>query len=98
MRYFSERRVPVTFVDLARKPIAIAELRRFADRFGALKLIDTESARYRDLGLGYISMDDDDAFDRLLRDQRLLRLPLVRAGDELSVGWPLRMGADASPS
>ncbi len=73
-------------MDLARKPLAVGELRRFAQRFGANALFDTESARYRELGLAYLSMDDDGAFERLIADQRLLRLPLIRGGDKLSVG------------
>ena len=86
MRWFSERRVPITFVDLARKPIAAGELRRFAQRYGASALIDKDSPLYRDLGLGYLSLGEDDAFDKALNDQRLLRLPLVRSADRLSVG------------
>ncbi len=31
-------------------------------------------------------MDEDELFERLLADPRLLRLPLVRAGSRLSVG------------
>jgi arsenate reductase-like glutaredoxin family protein len=49
-------------------------------------LFDTESKQYRDTGLGYLSMDEDAAFERLLADNRLLMLPLVRAGSQLSVG------------
>jgi arsenate reductase-like glutaredoxin family protein len=86
LRWFSERRVPVAFVDLARKSMAAGELRRFAQRFGASALIEKESSRYRELGLAYLSLDDDEAFDKALADQRLLRLPLARAGDRLSVG------------
>ena len=76
----------VTFVDLARKPMAVAELRRFAQRFGASALIDRDSPRFRELGLAYLSMTEDEAFDKTLADQRLLNLPLARAGDRLSVG------------
>jgi arsenate reductase-like glutaredoxin family protein len=31
-------------------------------------------------------MDDEAALEKLLRDQRLIRLPLVRAGARLTVG------------
>ncbi|MEX2546366.1 MAG: ArsC/Spx/MgsR family protein [Chloroflexota bacterium] len=86
MRFFRERRVEVSFVDVARKPIAAGELRRFTARFGAAALMYTDSPRYRDAGLAYLSMDEEGAFDRLLCDQSLLRLPLVRAGAQLSVG------------
>jgi arsenate reductase len=76
----------VNFVDLGVKPMAAAELRRFSDKFGAPNLFDTNSRHYKDAGLGYLSMSDDSAYDKLLRDQRLVRLPLVRAGNLLSVG------------
>ena len=66
--------------------MATAELRRFAQRFGASALIDRDSPRYRELGLAYLSMSDDEAFEKALVDQRLLRLPLARSGDRLSVG------------
>ncbi|MEP7378452.1 MAG: ArsC/Spx/MgsR family protein [Chloroflexota bacterium] len=86
MRFFNERRVRVNFVDLGAKPLAPAELRRFSDRFGATNLFDTGSRAYRDAGLGYLSMSADGAYEKLLREQRLIRLPLVRAGDRLSIG------------
>jgi len=65
---------------------APAELRRFAARFGSEALLDRESRAYRDAGLMYLRMDAGEILERLLRDPRLLRLPLARAGDRLSVG------------
>ena len=76
----------VNFVDLGTKPMAPAELRRFSDRFGAGNLLDTTARAYRDSGLGYLTMSADAAYEKLLGDQRLIRLPLVRAGNHLSVG------------
>lgn len=86
MRFFSERRLRVAFVDLAQRPVAAAELRRFAERFGPAQLIDSTTAAYREAGLQYIRLADDEMFAKLLVNQALLRLPLVRAGTRLSVG------------
>ncbi len=66
--------------------MAPTELKRFCDRFGAVNLFDTGLRAYRDAGLGYLSMSPDGACERLLREQRLIRLPLVRAGSRLWVG------------
>ncbi len=66
--------------------MAVTELRRFTQRFGATSLLDSESPAYVDAGLGYLSMDEDQAFDRLLANPKLIRLPLIRAGADLSVG------------
>lgn len=73
-------------MDLASRPIAPAELRRFAARFGASSLVDDQSRIYRDAGLAYLRLDDDELFQRVLNDQRLVRLPLVRVGQNVSIG------------
>ncbi len=73
-------------VDIAARPPAPTELRRFAQRLGVRALLDIESRAYKDQGLGYLSMGDDEVLERLLADPRLLRLPLVRAGDRFSAG------------
>ena len=86
LRFFKERRIAVHFVDLRRKPIAPGELRRFTDRLGPAALVDTAGAAYRDAGLGYLRMDDAEILERLLADQRLLRLPLIRRGNDVSAG------------
>ena len=85
-RFFKDRRVEISFVDLRKRPIAPAELRRFVDRLGAGALLDETSKAYRDGGLGYLRMDDDEVVTRLLSDPSLLRLPLVRNGTEVTAG------------
>jgi arsenate reductase-like glutaredoxin family protein len=86
LRFFKERRVNVVFVDLRRKPIAAGELRRFVERLGAAALLDTEGRRYKDLGLAYMRLDDDEIAARLLADGGLLRLPLIRFGNAFTAG------------
>jgi arsenate reductase len=86
LRFFKERRVNVTFVDLRRKPIAPGELRRFVERLGAAALLDAEGRRYRDLGLGYMRLDGDEIVARLLADNGLIRLPLIRLGNAVTAG------------
>jgi arsenate reductase-like glutaredoxin family protein len=96
-RFFRERRTNVHFVDLRRKPIAAGELRRFVERLGAAALADTSGKAWTSAGLGYLRMDDMELAERLLADQRLLRLPLVRAGNRFAAGrdeaaWTAMLG------
>lgn len=86
VRFFKERRIAIHFVDLRRKPIAAAELRRFTERLGPAALLDCDGRAYREGGLAYLRMDDGEVAARLLADQRLLRLPLVRCGNDVSAG------------
>ncbi|HYN69905.1 MAG TPA: ArsC/Spx/MgsR family protein [Candidatus Eisenbacteria bacterium] len=86
LRFFRERRVAVQFVDLARKPIAPGELRRFVERLGARAVADADGRRWRQAGLAFLRMDDAELVEHLLADQRLLRLPLVRIGKDVAAG------------
>ena len=86
LRFFRERRIEVSYVDLRRRPLASAELRRFVDRLGARELVDVASRAYRDAGLAHLVLTDAEMAERLLDDQRLLRLPLVRVGAAVSAG------------
>ena len=86
LRFFRERRIVVHYVDLRKKPIAAGELRRFTDRLGAAALLDTESRPYKEQGLAYLSTDATGITGRLLADVRLLKLPLVRYGEEVTAG------------
>ncbi|HSL75387.1 MAG TPA: ArsC/Spx/MgsR family protein [Candidatus Limnocylindrales bacterium] len=85
-RFFKERRVSISFVDLRKRPIAPGELRRFVERLGARALLDDTSKAYRDAGLGYMRMGESEIVERLLADPSLLRLPLVRNGNEVTAG------------
>lgn len=86
LRFFKERRMEHSFVDIARRPPAPAELRRFSDRLGARALLDEGGKAYRDAGLGYLSMSDAEVMERILAEPGLLRLPLARNGNEVTVG------------
>jgi arsenate reductase-like glutaredoxin family protein len=86
LRFFRERRVVVHYSDLRKRPIAAGELRRFTERLGGRALLDETARPYLDQGLAYLSLDDAGIVTRVLADQRLLRLPLVRHGHEVTVG------------
>ena len=85
-RFFKERGIPLHIVDLKQKPIAPGEIRRFVERFGLSGLIDAESKAYVDAGLKYMKLTDSELLLRIERDPKLLRLPLIRAGNRLSIG------------
>ena len=86
LRFFKECRITVHFVDLRRRPIAPGELQRFVERLGAAALADKEGRPWRDGGLGYLRLDEEELAARLLADAGLLRLPLVRNGNAVTAG------------
>jgi arsenate reductase-like glutaredoxin family protein len=86
LRFFAERRVKTHFVDLQERPASPGELTRFAQRFGVASLVDRASRRFADLGLGAAHFSDERWLEKLVNEPLLLRVPLVRNGQQLTVG------------
>ena len=85
VRFFRERRIVVRFVDLRKKPIDPAELRQFVSQLG-VALLDTDSCGPTDAGPADITTNRGSLIARIHADVRLLRLPLVRYGDDVTAG------------
>jgi arsenate reductase-like glutaredoxin family protein len=85
-RFFKERRIALQQVDLKQRAMAPGEIRRFVERFGWERLLDSESKFYVDAGLKYLKLSETDLLARIGSEPRLLRLPLVRSGNVLAVG------------
>jgi arsenate reductase-like glutaredoxin family protein len=86
-RFFAERRIAVHFVDLDVRPASPGELRRFAERHGAGALVNREHPRFRALGLHVAGDSPERLLARAQTEPRLLRTPLVRGGNRVTVGY-----------
>ena len=86
LRFFAERRIKVHFVDLNERAASPGELRRFAQQFGVPALIDRAGKRFAQLGLGTALLTDQRWLDKLALEPLLLRLPLVRHEQRLTIG------------
>jgi arsenate reductase-like glutaredoxin family protein len=86
LRFFAERRIRTHFVDLQVKAASPGELRRFAQKFGVTALVDREGRRFADLGLRSAALSDERWLERLAADPMLLRTPLVRYQQRLTIG------------
>jgi arsenate reductase len=86
LRFFSERRVKVHFVDLKERAASKGELQRFAQKFGVTALIDKNSKRYAELGLGVVRYDDGRWLDKLVEEPLVLTVPLVRCLHKVTIG------------
>jgi arsenate reductase-like glutaredoxin family protein len=73
-------------VDLLERAASPGELRRFAQRFGVEALLDRGSRRFADLGLGAARLSDERWLDKLAEEPLLLRMPLVRHQQQLTIG------------
>lgn len=71
LRFFAERRIKTHFVNF--------ELRRFAERFGVPALVERDGHRLATMGLKA-------ALEKLSVEPLLLRMPLVRWQQQLTIG------------
>jgi arsenate reductase-like glutaredoxin family protein len=86
LRFFAERRIKTHFVDLQQRAASPGELRRFAQKFGVEALVDRGSPRFADLGLRTALLSQERWLERLVEEPLLLRMPLVRHQQQLTIG------------
>lgn len=86
LRFFAERRTKTHFVDLQERAASRGELTRFAQKFGVQALVDESSKRFTELGLRTARYGDERWLELLVDEPLLLKMPLVRHGNALTVG------------
>jgi arsenate reductase-like glutaredoxin family protein len=86
LRFFKERRVDVHFVDLKIRAASKGELTRFVQKFGVDGILDRDSKRFKSLGMGAAHYSDKKWMEILAEEPLLLKMPLVRNQNLLSVG------------
>ena len=86
LRFFAERRVKTHFVDFNERAPSLGELKRFAQKFGVNALIDRESKRFSELGLAYAQYSDDRWLEKLSGEPLLVKMPLARFANRLTIG------------
>jgi arsenate reductase-like glutaredoxin family protein len=86
LRFFAERRTRTHFVDLMERAASRGELTRFAQKFGVAALVDESSRRFGELGLRSARYGDQRWLEILVEEPLLLKLPLVRHGNALTIG------------
>ncbi|MDB4882957.1 MAG: arsenate reductase like protein [Gemmatimonadetes bacterium] len=86
LRFFAERRMKTHFVDLMERAASRGELTRFAQKFGMSALIDEDARRYGELGLRTARYGDERWLEILVDEPLILKLPLVRHGNALTIG------------
>ncbi len=84
-RFFKERRIPYQLVDMSRHPPGARELRLFADRLTAKALVDREDKKVREHPVCY-APNDEVILNELMEKPSLMRSPIVRNGQKVTLG------------
>ena len=86
LRFFAERRIKTHFVDLMERAASRGELSRFVQKFGIPALVDETARRYAELGLRTARYGEERWLELLADEPLLLKMPLVRCGNALTIG------------
>ncbi len=86
-RFFKERGIKFHFVDMKEKGLSKGEFNSVAQAVGGIdKLIDEDAKDKDTLALiKYIA--DEDRLEKILENQQILKMPIVRNGKKATVGY-----------
>ena len=86
-RYFKARRIKYQFIDMKEKGLSKGEFKSVCQAVGGYeKLIDPDCKDKNLLALlEYISAEDK--MDKILENQKVIKIPIVRNGKQATVGY-----------
>ncbi len=87
LRYFSERRIPVHFVDLKQKALSKREIQRFVQKLGIEEVLNREAKRFQNLGLSTAYLSDERWVEKMMDEPLILHTPLARRDNDVTVGY-----------
>ena len=86
--------MPFQARDIFKQPLSIVELRGLAARASVDEVFSWKSPTARQMGLTPGSRTDDELLELMAREPRLIRRPLVLAGERLVIGADLKALAE----
>lgn len=83
-RFFKERKIQFHFRDLNEKGLAKGELDNISRKIPLEELIDRDGKQFKKRNMQYMRFDIE---EELLNDPLLLKTPIVRNGNEVTIGY-----------
>ena len=86
-RYFKERGIKFQFVDMKEKGLSKGEFNSVKQAVGGLDKMIDEAAKDQDTLALVRYISDEDKEEKVLENQQILLLPIVRNGRQATVGY-----------
>ena len=84
-RWFKERRIKFQYIDLPQKGLSPGEYQSVKRKVGFSALVNPKCRAYEDLYMAYITPEAQE--EKLLENPALFQTPIVRNGNEATVGY-----------
>lgn len=86
-RYFKERRIKFQFIDLKEKEMSKGEFSSVAKAVGGADEMIDWNAKDQDLLALMKYLGDDARIEKLLENQHVMKMPVVRNGKQATLGY-----------
>ena len=86
-RYFKERGIKFQFVDMKEKGLSKGEFNSVKQAVGGIDKMIDENAKDKDILALIKYIADEDKEEKILENQQILILPIVRNGKKATVGY-----------
>ena len=86
-RYFKERGIKYQFVDMKEKGLSKGEFTSVYQAVGGYEKLIDEKFKDRDLLALIKYISEEDRAEKILENQKVLKLPIVRNGKQATVGY-----------
>ena len=86
-RYFKERGIKFQFVDMKEKGLSKGEFNSVKQAVGGIDKMIDENAKDKDILALIMYIADEDKEEKILENQQILILPIVRNGKKATVGY-----------
>ena len=86
-RYFKERGIKYQFVDMKEKGLSKGEFTSVCQAVGEYEKLIDEKCKDRDLLALIKYIAEEDRAEKILENQKVLKLPIVRNGKQATVGY-----------
>lgn len=86
-KWLKERDVEYTFYNVKKEPLTREELEEFVHRIGLDVLVNRRGMKWRQLGLKDKNLSDDELFEELLKNQTMIKRPVLIKDEAILVGY-----------
>ena len=86
-RFFKERNIKFQFIDMKEKGMSKGELTSVASAVGGVDKLINENAKDKDMVALIAHMSGDDRLEKILENQQVIKMPIVRNGKQSTIGY-----------
>ena len=86
-RFFKERNIPCQFIDMKEKGLSKGEFSSVCQAVGGLDQMIDPNCKDKDLLALMKYLAEEDRAEKVLENQKILKIPIVRNGRQATIGY-----------